>query len=256
MSRSLVFRIQPRATQLGLEYLIRALEDIQRIVRDLDFAITRQATGRAWVVERLESSVPTVAVRPVSDGVTTLETFATGLQRLSEFARPEAPPPGFNEQVLEDIKATGRLFRGRLGVREIGVAADDDPVGVMRKDTVEKVDYLLRGGYRTLGTIEGMLERINWHNQRTFTIWDRVTGAAVNASFDPAHEEEILSLAKRRIAVTGSVRYFANGIPRSISAIEEIRPVAQRMEPPFADAGSIPDLTGGLDSVEFVKSRR
>lgn len=113
-----------------------------------------------------------------------------------------------------------------------------------------------QGGYHTLGSVEGHLERINWHGNRSFTIWDRVTGAPVGVYFDADREQDVIRMAKRVVVVTGLVRHFSDGTPRSITDLVDILPIDDFEPPVVGTFGSIPDFTNGLDSVEYVKAGR
>ena len=116
------------------------------------------------------------------------------------------------------------------------------------------VDFILRGGATALGSVEGRLEAINVHGTRTFTVWDRVTGADVRCTFpkDSSWTARIKSLVECRVLVVGTVHYLRDGQPYAITELTDILDRTPDPSLPKATFGSIPNLTGGVDSVEYV----
>src|SRR5437867_2405525 len=130
----------------------------------------------------------------------------------------------------------------------------------IREDVREKAERVTRGSYTLLGSLEGTLEAAILRGKTpTFTIWDRVTGRPIRCSFDERRWlDTVTEFFKRRarVFVEGKVTYFRNGIPRFISELRNIRDMTPNSSLPKGDYGSVPDLTGGKDSVEYVRSLR
>lgn len=254
--RSITFRLEPKGPELSLPALIGSLQHLQRLVRDVDFAVTREPKGRVWMVEHIVASAPEITLRPSSDGAATVAALADGLRMIANDRALHVPPPNFDERSLKTLAGAAALFRGptaihRIVVKTLGVALAE--IGL---ETVERVARVLKArGAVVLGSIEGPLERINWHGSRSFTIWDRMTGAPVTVYFGQHDDALIVSLAKQRVQVTGAVRYFDNGIPRSIVNVQDIRAADEPGHKPTL-FGCIPGIIGAADSVAFVKAGR
>jgi hypothetical protein len=122
-------------------------------------------------------------------------------------------------------------------------------------DIGTKVDRVLRSGYYLLGSLEGTLEAVNLHGRGTFTIWERVTGKPVRVGLTHEMREHIKALLDKRVLVAGRVRYFANGQPRSVVDLTEIRDL-ETSYTVRAEFGSIPGLTGDMETPAFLKAMR
>ncbi len=126
----------------------------------------------------------------------------------------------------------------------------DDHIG-------DQVDRVLLAGYEDTGTIEGVLGAIQTHRGRYFTVWDDVSGAPVRCRL---HDEkwwrhQVTSLLESRVAVHGRIRHFGNGTPRSVEP-EQIVDLAPAGDGPKATFGSIPDIIGNEDAVEYIRRVR
>ena len=142
-----------------------------------------------------------------------------------------------------DLKKMRRLFGGRSRARSIAVFVDGQQTATIRRGISEQVDRILAAGYRNLGSLQGTLEVINVHGAPGVTIWDRVSGSPVRCSIPNNAEwiERVKGLLQKRVSVTGDIRYFVNGTPRSISGVTRIEDATPDPTLPRAEFGSIPD---------------
>ncbi len=254
---SLTFTIEPDAQSVPLSVFLKAIEDVHRLVRHVDYAVTREKQGRPWIVERLQSSSPTITIRPLIDGMGTVETIVGGLQNIAD-GYPTVPPPHFTEEALDALQRMQGLFSGSERARALVFRTNGLQVATIRSDIKKKVEPILRGGYYSLGSIEGRLEEINLHRNPSFTIWDRLGGLPIKCQFSRTKEwiEHVKELLERDVAVDGRIHYFQNGVPRSISQISTLEAMSFDRPLPKATFGSIPDITDGEDSVEYLRSMR
>lgn len=263
MAKSLILELHPDTESMYLDVLVKAIQDVSALVADVDYAVTRERQGRKWVVTSLRSSIPTMTIEPAINGTGTVDAVATGLQLITAEAEPEAPPPYFSEEALDDLRRMRRLFRykkARLSKLVVKTEDSDIAVATIRDDIGRKVDRVLRGSYTVLGSLEGTLEAMSLRGKSpAFTIWERVTGRPVRCFFDKERwYDTIVSLMrqKTRVLVVGKVTYFRNGMPRFIANVREIGNMTPDESLPKGDFGSIPDLTGGEDAVDYINSMR
>ena len=241
MPDQLTFVIDPTDEFSSLDLLVKSLEDIKRLLRDVDYAIYGRGSRREqeWMVTSIKSSSPTITVVPQEERRQYVEIVAIGLKSITEGT--DYPPEHFTEKSLEDLRMMKRLFQGRGCARSVSVLMDDKPIASIDQDIEQRADRVLSGGYHNLGSIQGRLDAINVHSSPTATIWDKVSGLPVRWRFPREETEAVKALLERLVAVTGDIRYFSNGRPRSISnvvAYEEVREVRQLQ---IAGFGSIPD---------------
>lgn len=256
MADSLTFTIHPDAESLSLGLFLKTIEDIRRLVRDVDYAVSRERKGRLWIVSELRSSAPTITIRPIVDGTETVEAMVAGLPMVVGETRE--PPPHFSADVLDDLKRMRRLFAGRERARRLVLSSEAGEVATIDEHISAKVDRILRATYSLLGSLEGMLDAINLHGRPSFTIWDRVSGSPVRCAFpkETAWVESVKELLQHRVLVAGQVNYFSNGVPRSVTRLRELRDMTPDLSLPQARFGSIPDLTGGKEPADYLESLR
>jgi len=256
MAKGLTFAINPDAQAASVDLFFKALDDIRRLLRDVDYAIHRERSGRRWIISELHSSSPTITVEPLLGDQESIEAIAVGIRAVT--LGTDQPPQYFTEQVLEDLKRMRRLFTGRDRARSIFVSRDNDQTATIREDISAKASRILASGFWNLGSLEGTLEAINVHGAPTFTIWDRVSRAPVRCSFpnDISWKEHVKELLEKRVRVAGRIRYFVNGIPRSIGDLSELQDATPDPNLPKAEFGSIPDHEAARDPVAFLRSVR
>ena len=91
------------------------------------------------------------------------------------------------------------------------------------------------------------------------TIWDRVSRSPVSCSIPKDNEwiDHVKRLLQKRVTVKGNIRYFVNGVPRSISKIVEIEDATPDPNLPRAEFGSIPNRSVlEVGAAEWLKSIR
>ena len=253
----LTFQIFPEGGITSLDLFVRTLEDVRKLLIEVDYAVNQERSGKRWVITRLHSSAPTFTISPAIINLQEpVEAIIAGIGEIEQGA--DHPPQYFTEDVLERLLKMRRHFRGQGSASHIAVSADGQEPVAINRDVGDRVGRILNSGYWGLGSLEGRLEAINFHNRPGFTIWDRVSRAPVRCSTPNSSEwkERVKSLLERRVIVRGRVRYFSNGVPRSISGIEDIFDSGPDPTLPRAEFGCIPDEDAAEDSVGFLYSIR
>jgi hypothetical protein len=253
MSDGLTFVINPEAQAASIDLFWNALENIRRLLRDVDYAIYRQRTVRRWIIEGLHASAPTITLKPLLDEQEAVNAIAVGIRAVT--LGTNEPPEYFTEQALEHLKLMRRLFKGKDRAKSIVVSRNGDETATIRSDIEEKANRILTAGFWNLGSIDGTLDALNFHGAPTLTVWDRVSRTPVRC-FIPNNKDwkqRATTLVEKRVLVKGKIRYFANGVPRVITDIEDIRDFSPDPNLPKAEFGSIPDREAARDPVEFLR---
>ena len=256
MPEGLTFTIHPDNQTSSVDLFVKAMDDIRRLLNDVGYAVHRNRVERRWIVAELRSSAPTVTVTTLLGDEESLLAVSDGIREVANGT--DRPPEFFTEPVLEDLKRMRRHFRGRDKARSIEVALNGDVTATIQEDIGEQADRILRAGYWNLGSVEGALEALNFHGAATFTVWDRVSRAPVRCSLAdvPSGKERVRELLEKRVRVTGRVRYFQNGVPRSVVDIRDIQDATPDPNLPKAGFGSIPDVEAARDPVAFLRAVR
>lgn len=257
MQDELTFAIYPESELASVDLLLKSLEDIGRLLRDVDRAMYGPKSKHLWYVGNIQSSAPTITVRPDPKGMEAAQVVGAGI--LTVTSGTDRPPPHFSEQALMGLRKMTRLFRGGGKAKSIAVSVDGRQTATIRSNIGEQVDRILTAGYHNLGSLEGTLEVINVHGTPTITIWERVSGSPVRCQIprERAWIELVKSLLEKRVRVAGHIRYFANGSPRSISGVSDIEDATPDHSLPRATFGSIPDAqVRELGAARWLKSKR
>lgn len=253
MADTLTFSLVPREQDITFEALLKGIEDVRKFVLAVDFAATH-GKPRVWMVERLRSSTPTIAIRPDDGDTRIIDAIVSGVATITQQPDIVEPPPLFSEEALEDLKSMRRLFRS--GVQRVEFSTNGTvpqlPARVSR-DIGERVDRIVGAGYSALGSLEGELGAIKTHGKPYLTIWESVSGLPIRCTFPLSRVGEIKDLLQRRVRVLGRINYFRNGRPRNITEFRDIQDLTPDPQLPRARFGSIPDITGGMDSAEYLK---
>ena len=252
----MTFVIHPELKSVSVSLFLRTITDIDRLVREIDYAVTHETGRRRWVISKLQSSAPTITIAPVLGNGEIAEALVLGLRSITKGV--DEPPTYFTEQSLDDLKRMRRLFIGKDRANRIVVSANGGEPAVIDREIEQKADRILREVFWNLGSIEGTLEAINLHGNPTFTIWDRVTRAPVRCLFpkDVVWKGRVKSLLEKRVLVSGRVSYFRNGVPRSIIAIESIEDTSPDPKLPRATFGSIANPDIAKDPARFLETVR
>lgn len=255
MSYELTFIIHPEAESVSLNLFEKSLHDIHRLVKDVDYSVTKESGARRWIISHLHSSSPTISLRPVLDNDETISALVDGLDTIK--IGGIEPPPHFSEDVLDDLLQMRRLFKGKDKVRLLEFSLNGHKA-IIQPDTAGKVDRILRSGYTNIGSLEGSLDAVNLHNNPTFTIWDRVTRAPVRCHFpkNDIWKRKIKTLLEKRVSVSGEINYFGNGMPRSVTNIMQIEDVTPEPGLKRATFGSITCDEASVDPAAFVRKIR
>lgn len=254
MAARLTFTINPEAQSTSFDLFLKAARDINRLLIDIDYAIHRDKVARRWIIYSIHSSAPTITLESLRGDEETAVAIADGIRAIT--VGIDTPPGHFTEDALLDLKRMRTLFVGRDRAVSIVVSQDSKPAATIKEDISGKADRILTGGYWNLGSIEGDLEEVNLHKTLSFMIWDRVSRAPVKCfvSKTPSLTAKVKSLLERRVFVQGRIRYFTNGIPRSVSEIMDIVDATHEVNTPMATFGSIPDARAARDPVGFIRS--
>lgn len=257
MKYELTFVIYPESELASVDLLRKSLEDIGRLLKDVDRAMYGPKSTHLWYVGNIQSSAPTITVRPDPQGTEAAKAVGEGL--LTVTAGTDRPPPHFSEQALTGLRKMRRLFGGDSRARSIAVSVDGRQIAAIRGNIGDQVDRILTAGYRNLGSLEGTLEIINVHGAPTITIWERVSGSPVRCYIprERTWVDRVKGLLERRVSVAGYIHYFVNGVPRFVSNVTSINDTTPDPSLPKAGFGSIPDTrVRDIGAAEWLKAIR
>lgn len=248
-----------------LDDFIDQLKDVKKALIENELAITGKdcPTLEYKVVDLRHSSPATVVLEPVPIGPQTARLDVQFVQQVVG---------GFAAE-LRSIKKTGELVRDpdlgrllayqKLGVREnnriskvrIGIGRSTVTIDEAFK---RKLDAIVGPDEFADGSIDGMLEAVNFHNTNKFHLYPVIGPKRVTGTFPERLRPRIKEAIGSFVTIQGKLRYkawsqYPHGVRAEVVDIHEPDsdlPTLTELRGAFA--GSI----GQLNSVEFVDQLR
>ncbi len=227
------------------------LTHVDRIVskgqRTADYVIVdlQMGSAAAEILPVPRPSMPDVGDRISGGWLTAVRTIEVDGQR----------PEGFDDEALE---AFGKLSR-QLGKAASGA---DVSYGGSEAEITPKmeaaVESILGETTSALGSVSGSLDAINAHDTHTFYIYPAIAPRRVTCRFPKAMLPEAGAALTQHVTVEGTMHYRAgDALPRSVDVQRLILHPPNAELPTLASMrGSVPSITGGMTSVEFIRSLR
>ena len=239
MARILTAAFISHSEDMPATQFAKSLTALLRVIDAVDYSIHQGKQRDNWLIEKLESSSPTVRMYSKRNAVDAVSVIGNGLRLIN--ADESEPPPHFTEMALKGIHGMRTMLGDRAPLEAISIAIDSEHITEVKAHTVENAGRILRAGYSNLSSIRGRLEAMNVHRIPVATVWDRVSGAPVKFQFVRGEIDNVKALVNRHVLVTGTVTYFGNGTPRAIHDVIEIADVSRKEYIEHAGFASVPD---------------
>jgi len=253
----LSMRLTGREEHIPASSFAVCFEQMFQILRDMDTAISEgNRPSLKWSISKVAMNSPLVlsvfgaSTEDIDVGREVITAYSEGLRRLEEGT--ERVPQHFTIKTLEAAKKlVSVLSDGIQGVEFF------TPYGDLVKLTLQTAvtaDKLMGKFYEEYATFEGTLEVLSVHGGYSFNLYDDVHGR-IPCTFKPELLDTVREMFSGRVLVAGQARYSPSRRVVSLR-VEHIRRLRSQNElPQFSDLESI-NLTGGVDSTEFVRSLR
>lgn len=268
---SLTLRIASLSGDIDAEAFLSILGNTIRALQEINKEVSLHGSASvAWRITALSMSSPaTASIHGVgtsrndsSYGRSSVKAFLSGLRRLE---RSDSAPPKFNENALRFAANVTQSFS--RGIAKIDYL-NNGTVVPATKVIAENANTAIRkieldkarrsGNFVEFGEIEGRLKDVSELQDRDkIVIVDSLTGRKTPCFFrGPEVEQKVRDGWKHRVVVTGDITVNkATGEPQEMR-IEDIRVLRSRDELPQIDDLLGFDITGGVDSVEYVRGLR
>lgn len=266
--------------EVTLEDVIATLQDSLQILKQVDAAGSGRQAALDWVVSAVSMGSFKATIEPrrragprkagsrpkpevlSSEGVVAAgrvaRAFAGGLQEVEREART---PDGWSPQSIRRVEHLGRrLERGTATGFKVAVrSVDGDVTARLGQGLGVRAEYALEGGgtRRSRGSLIGRLEVISARKgKKVFGLYTAETGPVVRCFFDPELQPRVMNAFEKRVIAGGIITRRPEGQPVSI-LVDQFEEIPDDGRPTVEDLyGSQPDITGGLDSVEFIRQQR
>jgi len=221
-----------------------ALQAFLTLVRELTREINEKIPRDAWLLNVQEGS-QVVTIRPDSgrlSPVVASQVYAAMFDGLDSLESEAKVPRFYTESALESARDLSRIAFGR---RQNGVPVrvlSRERSRVVTRNVSKNVSEILDWKYEDLGTVEGTLEVVSAHNGYEFRVYEPVWTRVVRCTFDENLLRDALASFKKRVEVSGLVRYTKDGFPVSI----KVAKIAEFPDP--SDLPSVRSMRGILSN--------
>ncbi|MCZ8203728.1 hypothetical protein [Gemmatimonas sp.] len=158
--------------------------------------------------------------------------------------------------VLEEIgEMMAPVARGR--VRQATITVDDVLLSVSSTTSAERFDLALSPETNLSGTVSGFVDVINVHREPLFYLYPS-EGPRITCRFDRTYLDEA-RLALRQYCRVHGLLTFTDSSPYPLRVdVEriEVPPESSAQRTLRSFVGSVPDLTGGMEAVEYLQRLR
>ena len=249
-----LFSLKLRLERLGLplEFFTHTTKDLREVLRSIEQSRSGQDPLAAWTVDtdeiQITASVNGVGPEELQDIISdTYEGFRAG----------EGHEDDWPSAISSDARRTMQRLVNRIKRTSPASLEADGHEPLRIEQRVQKRQKPTQVQYTAWSSIDGTLDVISVRRQPYFVIFEHATEYRVRCSFP----DDLVSLVKDnlgcRVIAEGFVRYRQDGVPISLTDPHSLKPVP---DPEVKDIteyrGTMPDLTDGLSSYEYVRQMR
>ncbi len=241
---------------LDLVALSGMTSDFRKVLEAIESTLTNGPAKATWHVE----DVTGFQVVASPNGVThetlqkVVERAYEGFRRAGEAG--DAPvnwPPEINRAAQRAILG---IFSQLSRIDKITIeGAGFEPLTLARQDTNPPREHAGRG-YHEISELDGKLEMISVRGRPLFVIAEHGTGVRVPCRIPDGTLEQFLNAIGKRVVVEGVIRYNAEDVPTSMTGMTDFFVRPRPLQTLEELVGSVPDFTGGIDPVEYVRAMR
>ncbi len=254
-----VFRLLAKdSARVKVRALEETLDDLTVILSEVEGEIAGRRGQLSWEIADLGVGSAILAIEPaaaLSPNVIELASHVghavTGGLRV--LANGAVRPQFFSNRALDHAARLARRLGD--GLAGIGLSFDEDHV-----EMAPAVESNVRGileYIETIGSVEGILEVIAGPEGQSpyFYVRESVYGNRVKCVLQEAMIQEALERFRKRVLVTGAIKYDSSGQPQSVRVESmESMPSQEQLPQPNDVRGILGDLSG-MNPEDYVEYR-
>lgn len=242
---------------IRLPDFLKWLENQHKTLVDFDKLISGQRSNYFRITDLRRDSPSTVMVEvcpnePNDDTSTVLVDRYIGTVR--DIAEGRVPP-GMSVDMLRDFRELARPI-GK-GLRSATIGYGDTEIS-LSSDFVSQIDSALSQIHRSIGSVEGTVERFNAHaGANVFYIYPSFGPSKVKCNFNEEQKQDAVDAILKDVRVVGELVYFRDEpFPHEINVLE-IQTLEDEDIPDIETLrGVAPGATDELSSEAFIRRER
>ena len=242
---------------LDVELIIATLRNIENILREIERSISTDRDAKAhwtWGEEahlQFVASPNGVAEDTLDRVLEVVHDGFEGAMDAAQFNRRVEWPPEFGGTARRSAE---QILRSLRHVESLTIETTGRPPLEIQEARIEQL-FTGQVVRRVYSSVEGVLEMVSRRGKTVRAgLREHGTGAYVKCRLDADEWFDELrdgALWGKRVLVEGRVAYDEEGTPLSIVDVTSV--IERESGPRIRDfRGSVPDLTGGLSTEEFV----
>lgn len=264
MPQHLTISVEGHDGGIPVDRLLELLTKTLAVLRDIDLENGEDGKiSLRWDVSKATTNSPIELTfspqalphrRDTSRAV--VKSYMRGMRKIES---GQGVPSDFGDDGLKEARGIVGLLERGLSRIAFGSEGEEPVVPTLRSAALIDEFFGKRSTYHlTDTTIEGSLETVTIHGGDAFDVFDQLTGARVRCTLADGKIQDAVQALGKRVAVSGRTKFSDKGRPLSIE-VESIRVLREKTGLPkasdFEGAGKL-DITGGMDSAEFVRRLR
>lgn len=240
-----------------VDFMQHALSVLRRLEREQTGAAPSAPTQTEFRIVELEIGSAMVVLEPSAPtSVDVPRIFAQFAEGIAAYRDRSSGTSRLDRSVLEEIgEMMIPVARGR--VRKATITVNNLELVVARVDTATPFQLQDRPETNINGTVTGQVDVINMHRDPVFYLYPS-EGPRIACRFDRTDLEDVRRALKKHCRVHGLLAYTENNpypIRLDMERIELSSPESQ-LRSLRSFVGTIPDFTGGLEVIEYLRRLR
>jgi hypothetical protein len=246
------FSLKPETNEkLSLDFWNLTYEDIKSLLSRIEYAKTGALPHAEWKVEAESFNVSVTQNGLSGDQLESILSDAYEGFKANEFGDDQIWPDSLDDSTKQIIKRIADRIR-KVSPATIETI-DKVPLRIEPTHTTKRIK---NERYSAWSSIEGTLEVISVHKRPFFVIYEHGEDYKIQCTFPDDWMTKVLPMLGKRVIVEGFVYYRQSGKPYQLTNPSSIEIVPEPKYDLLALRGSIPGLTKGLSSEEYVNQLR
>lgn len=209
-----------------------------------------------WVVDTNTFQIMASANGLSAEELQDVITDAYQAFQATETDEEDAWPPSFDEPTRRVVRRIVSRVKKVAPVSKIE-AIGHEPLLLKRPEPSKPRVVHRKELYDAWASIDGELDVISVRRQPCFVIYEHGTLHPVRCTFPDEWMDRVKDYLGRRVSAEGFVHYRADGVPISLSQPISLERVPEsRQQDVSVYRGSLPGITGGMSSYEYVRQLR
>ena len=229
-------------------------EKLARCLRKSEIMVPVQQPRIRYRIRSLESASATVTLEalPPQNGLDyRQEVLSLFGDTVAHLQGGEAVDPRLDRDAIEAFR--GLISPLRRRTKEVWIGPSR-----LTAQYEANIERILGSSIPSVGSVSGVLERVNVHNKREFILYPPIPGYRIKCIFPDELFGQVREAIKGNVTVSGPMYFHQDKPFPDVVHVKEMELHSPDDSLPTLASlkGSAPDCSGGVDSIEYVRGVR